>query len=170
MGITVHFEGKLKDESSFESLCENAEAFAKEMEWPFSLISEQEVKLERVRDEEDWDYVGPVKGIEIFPHEACEPFRLEFDKDLYIQEFTKTQFAPVQIHVLLVDFLRTNQRLFESVEIIDEGEFFDTNDLDLLNKHMQACNEQLEQYLSQPEKYYGPVKLENGRIVDIMEE
>lgn len=170
MGITVHFEGKLKDEASFKAICSKAEAFAKEMEWPFSLISEQEVKLERTRDEEDWDYIGPVKGVEIFPHEACEPFRLEFDKDLYIQEFTKTQFAPVEIHVLLIDFLRSNLEMFESIEVIDEGEFFDTNDLELLNKHLQACNAQLEQYLEQPDKYYGPVKLENGRIVDLMEQ
>lgn len=170
MGVTVHFEGKLKNELSFDSLCKNAESFAKEMEWNYSFIAEQEVKLERVKDEEDWDYIGPVKGVEIFPHEGCDPFRLEFDKDLCIQEFTKTQFAPVQIHVLLIDFLRSNQELFESVEIIDEGEFFETNDLDLLNKHIQACNDQLEQYLAQPEKYYGPVKLDNGRIVDLMEQ
>ena len=170
MGITVHFEGKLKDEASFKAICSNAEAFAKEMEWPFLLISEQEAKLDRTRDEGDWDYIGPVKGIEIFPHEACEPFRLEFDRDLYIQEFTKTQFAPVEIHVLLVDFLRSNLEMFESIEVIDEGEFFDTNDLELLNKHLQACNALLEQYLEQPDKYYGPVKLENGRIVDLMEQ
>lgn len=169
MGITVHFEGKLKDEASFKAICTNAEAFAKEMEWPFSLISEQEVRLERTRNEGNWNYIGPVKGIEVFPHEACEPFRLEFDKDLYIQEFTKTQFAPAEIHVLLVDFLRSNLEMFESIEVIDEGEFFDTNDLELLNKHLQACDAQLEQYLEQPDKYYGPVKLENGRIVDLME-
>lgn len=54
--------------------------------------------------------------------------------------------------------------------MIDEGEFFDTNDLELLNKHLQACNTQLEQYLAQPDKYYGPVKLENGRIIDLMEQ
>ncbi len=60
--------------------------------------------------------------------------------------------------------------MFEFVEIIDEGEFFETNDLALLNKHLQACNEQLEYYLEQSEKYYGPVKLENGRIVDLMEQ
>ncbi len=170
MGITVHFEGKLKSEVSYNAICSNAEAFAKEMEWPFSLISEQEVKLERTRNEEDWDYIGPVKGIEIFPHEACEPFRLEFDRDLYIQEFTKTQFASIEIHVLLVDFLQSNLELFESLEVIDEGEFFETNDLELLKEHLQACNSQLEQYLEQPDKYYGPVKLENGRIVDLMEQ
>lgn len=66
MGITVHFEGKLKDEGSFETICSNAQTFAKEMEWPYSLISKQEVKLERDRGEEDWDYTGPVKGVEIW--------------------------------------------------------------------------------------------------------
>jgi hypothetical protein len=169
VGVTIHFEGKLKDDEAYNSLMASSKKFAIEMEWPVSEISETEVTLQRVKDEEDWDYIGPVKGIEILPHEACDPFRLEFDRDLYIQEFVKTQFAPAQIHVLLIDFLRKHKNLFDNLEIIDEGEFLETNDLEVLESHIEACDKQMEECLSQPEKYYGPVKLENGRIVDLME-
>ena len=169
MGVTIHFEGKLKDEGAYESFMASSRAFASEMEWPVSEIKETEVTLQRVKDEEDWDYVGPVKGIEILPHEACDPFRLEFDRDLYIQEYVKTQFAPIQIHVLLIDFLQKHKDLFAELEIIDEGEYLDTNDIHALEGHIEACDKQMDEYLSQPEKYYGPVKLESGRIIDLME-
>ncbi len=169
MGVTIHFEGKLKDEDAYEKLMASSRAFASEMEWPYSEIQETEVTLQRVKDEEDWDYTGPVKGLEILPHEASDPFRLEFDRDLYIQEYVKTQFAPIEIHVLLIDFLRKNIDLFEDLEIVDEGEFLETNDINVLEGHIEACDKQMKDYLSQPEKYYGPVKLESGRIIDLME-
>ncbi len=169
MGVTIHFEGKLKDAKAYNSLMASSKEFASEMEWPFSEINEAEVTLKRVKDEEDWDYIGSVKGVEILPHEASDPFRLEFDRELYIQEYTKTQFSPIEIHVLLVDFLNRHKDLFENLEIIDEGEFFETNDIQVLEDHIEACNEQMEEYLSQPDKYYGPVKIESGRIIDLME-
>jgi hypothetical protein len=57
--------------------------------WPIQPIASGEVTLSRVRDEKDWDYIGPVNGIVIYLHEDCDPVRLEFDRDLYIQEFIK---------------------------------------------------------------------------------
>jgi len=169
VGVTVHYEGGLKSEEAYETLIASAIAFASEMEWPLTKIEENEVTLQRVKDEEDWDYIGPVKGVEILPHEECDPFRLEFDNNLYIQEYVKTQFAPVQIHVLLIDFLRKHNELFENMQIIDEGEYLETNDIEVLEKHIKACDKQLTDYLSKPEKYYGPVKLDSGRIIDLME-
>ena len=53
MGVTIHFEGKLKDKEAYESLMASSMAFASEMEWPFSEINESEVTLQRVKDEED---------------------------------------------------------------------------------------------------------------------
>ena len=70
---------------------------------------------------------------------------------------------------MLVDFLKRHRGLFENIEIIDEGEFLETNDVKVLESHIDACNKQMDEYLSQPDKYYGPVKIESGRIVDLME-
>ncbi|HEX3094900.1 MAG TPA: hypothetical protein VHW72_19840 [Candidatus Angelobacter sp.] len=88
MGVTIHFEGQLLDDGAFSALIEAATTFAKE--W----VAERTLRvakctLLRVRDEADWDYVGPVKGIQVFPHDDCDPIRLEFDRDLYIQQYTK---------------------------------------------------------------------------------
>lgn len=168
MGVTIHFEGQLKNEDSFGTLLHVAKQFCDERAWPYVLINEPHAKLSRVRNEEDFDYEGAVKGIKIQPHENSEPFRLEFDEDLYVQEYTKTQFSPIEIHVDLINFLVKVTPYFNNLEVNDEGEFFDTNDIQLLSKHINRCFEMLEEYLVQDDKYYGPVQLASGRIVDVM--
>ena len=168
MGVTMHFDGRLKDEASFEAILAETRQFCEDHSWPYESINESHVKLSRVRDEKDWDYEGPVKGIVVQPHENSEPFRLEFDKDLYIQEYTKTQFSPIEIHVELIELLRRLQPHFEYLEVIDEGEFFETRDHETLAKHINRCFELLDEYLVQEDKYYGPIRLESKRIVDVM--
>ena len=168
MGVTIHFEGRLKDEASFESALATTKQFCNEHSWPYELINNSHVILKRVRDEENLDYEGLVKGIAVQPHENSEPFRLEFDKFLYVQEYTKTQYAPINIHIELIELLRNLQPHFEHLEIIDEGEFFETGSHDALANHINRCFEVLDEYLVQEEKYYGPIRLENKRIVDVM--
>lgn len=168
MGITIHFEGRLKDEASFDTVVALTKQFCDERSWPYESINDSHVTLNRVRDEKEWDYEGSVKGIAIQPHENSEPFRLEFDKDFYIQEYTKTQFSPIEIHVELIELLHRLQPHFAHLEIIDEGEFFETGDHDTLANHINRCFEVLDEYLAQEEKYYGPIRLENKRIVDVM--
>lgn len=169
MGITIHFEGRLKDEDSFERVMRAAKELAEAQSWPLSKISENMVALQRVKDEEDWDYVGPTKGIQLLPHENCEPLRLEFDKDLYIQEYIKTQFAPQEIHILVSRFLHAVEPEFVQMEVVDEGEYFETGDISMLEHHRKRFFEALDEYLAQDDKYYGPVRLPSGRIVDALE-
>lgn len=169
MGITIHFEGKLKGEDSYERVINLAKNYSDEHGWPYSAISEKETTLKRVRDEEDWDYIGPTKGVEIQPHENSEPLRLEFDKDLYVQEYIKTQFAPQEIHVLVVNLLHLLEPEFSTLEVIDEGEYFESGDASVLENHRKKFFDILDEYLTQDDKYYGPVRLENGRIIDVME-
>lgn len=168
MGITIHFEGQLKNATSFDAVVAATKHYCDERSWPHEPIKELHVTLNRVRDEKDWDYEGPTKGIVVQPHENSEPFRLEFDKNLYVQEYTKTQFAPIEIHVELVNLLRQLEPYFEHLEVIDEGEFFETGSHDTLATHRNRCFELLDEYLVQEEKYYGPIRLESKRIVDVM--
>ena len=79
-----------------------------------------------MRDEQGWDYTGPTRGIVLYPHENSEPLRLEFDRDLIVQEFIKTQFAPAEIHVKIVGFLKKIAPHFEALTVEDEGEYWDT--------------------------------------------
>ncbi|MDO8926679.1 MAG: hypothetical protein Q7U94_07215 [Sideroxyarcus sp.] len=168
MGITIHFEGQLKDETSLDTVLALTRRFCEERSWPFESINESCITLNRVRDEKDWDYIGPTKGIVVQPHENSEPFRLEFDKDYYLQEYTKTQFAPIEVHIALVSLLRQLEPHFASLDVVDEGEFYDTNDQSTLEGHINRCFEVLDDYLAQEDKYYGPIRLASKRIVDVM--
>ena len=112
MGVTIHFEGQLIGEHAYDAVGRLARDFAREKHWPVTDIPAAQRELQRVRNEQDWDYVGVTRGLQLLPHPDCEPLRLEFDEQLYIQEYTKTQFAPVDVHVEIASFLHLIQPQF----------------------------------------------------------
>ena len=65
MGVTVHFEGQVKDEGNYQKLISEAVAFAKDCGMQYSEIYDNNKTLSRVKNEEDWDYTGLVKGVKI---------------------------------------------------------------------------------------------------------
>ena len=169
MGVTIHFEGQLTDEAAFDSLVETASKYAQSLKWDVETINEAETTLYRVVDESDVNYVGPTKGLLIHPDPNSEPLRLEFDKDLVIQEYVKTQFAPIAIHKQVVGLLQELQAYFRELEVIDEGEYFESGDDSVLAHHFERFFEVHRQYLEESDKYQGPVRTEGGRILDLVE-
>src|SRR5688500_16906681 len=103
MGVTIHFEGKLKSELSYHPLLDASVIFAVKNNMPFEEIASDNKRLERVSQEADWNYEGPVKGIKILPGHGCEPLWLEFDENLSIQDFCKTPFAAKEIHIKIIE-------------------------------------------------------------------
>lgn len=168
MGVTIHFEGRLRDESSFEHVMRAAAALAEREGWMRETIDESAITLQRVRDEQDWDYSGPAKGIALYPHENSEPLRLEFDRDLIVQEYIKTQFAPPDIHIEIVKFLKEIAPFFESLTVEDEGEYWETGDPGILENHRNEIFRMLADELSSNPNATGPVKLPSGRIADFV--
>ena len=106
MGVTVHFEGKLKDAQAFSSLLLYIEGIGRADTLLTERFENSQAELGRGCEEQPWDYVGPTKGILLYLHEDCEPLRLEFDRELCVQEWVKTQFAGVDTHIRLVQILR----------------------------------------------------------------
>jgi hypothetical protein len=168
MGVTIHFEGRLRSSESLDQLVKAARRAAEDLGWPSKTIEEERAHLARVLDEQDWDYVGPTSGIEFLPHEDSEPLRLEFDSDLYIQEFIKTQFAGPDIHVKVVGMIRQLESYFETLSVDDEGEYWDSNDRTLLEQHLRTCDEQLARLLRDTPGARGPVRLPSGRLADFV--
>jgi hypothetical protein len=74
-----------------------------------------------VKDEVDWDYTGFTQGIELRPHPNTDPLRLEFDEELYIQQYIKTQFAGPVVQIKVVTFLKNIQPFFNGFRVEDEG-------------------------------------------------
>jgi hypothetical protein len=168
VGVTIHFEGQLKDEAAYQGLLEVVCSIASVEAWLTEAIESKATTLSRVRDERDWDYVGPVKGIVIFVAKDCDPVRLEFDSDLYVQEFTKTQFAGVQVHLKVLELLKALRPFFRDLTVEDEGEYWETGNLQALSDHMNRAQNAIEAEL---EKYpHGQMKVKSpsGRIMDLV--
>jgi len=168
MGITIHFEGKATERRGVDAIVAEAESYAGSLGWPFQRFANTQITLRRVRNEEDWDYTGPTRGVVLQPHPDSEPLRLEFDSDSYVQEFVKTQFAGPETHIAIVTLLRRVQPLFESLEVTDEGEFWITNDRTLLEKQIDRCAAEIDRLKQDQPTARGPVRLESGRIADLI--
>jgi hypothetical protein len=167
MGVTIHFEGQLIDESAYRSLINVAGSFAAEQGWLTERIEISHTTLSRVRDEKDWDYSGPVKGMVVYPHEDCEPIRLEFDCNLFIQEYVKTQFAGVPIHLKVVELLKAIQPFFSKFTVEDEGEFWQSGDVQRLEEHMRSIQNVIEAEIKKNPLSRMKIKTPKGRIFDL---
>jgi hypothetical protein len=168
MGVTIHFEGQLKNEVAYQQLLEEVSSIAKAEGWSSEVIESRVTTLSRVRDEQDWDYVGPVKGIVISIAEDCDPVRLEFGRDLYVQEFAKTQFAGVQAHLKVLELLKALRAFFRDLKVEDEGEYWETGNLRGLTEHMNRAQKAIEGELEKYPHGQMKVKTPSGRIMDLV--
>jgi hypothetical protein len=169
MGVTIHFEGQLKSDNDFNSVMTRAKNFAWTNEMPYEFFSVPLKKLGRVKDEKDWDYEGPAKGIKIQPDPNSDPLWLEFDKNNYIQEYCKTQFAGIGVHLKIISLLKEIEPYFNELFVIDEGEYWETNDAANLQSSLDSYFEAAEKAMAENPKLDGPFRLEDGRIVDLIE-
>jgi hypothetical protein len=168
MGVTIHFEGQLNNEAAYQELVGVASSMADAEGWQIETIASGDVTLPRVRDEKDWNYTGPVKGIVIYVHEDCDPVRLEFDRDLYVQEFTKTQFAGVQIHLKVLKLLKAIEPFFRNLTVEDDGEWWETQDTANLEEHMARVQQVIDEELRKAPSTQVKVKTPSGRIMDFL--
>ena len=102
-------------------------------------------------------------------HDMCEPIHLQFGSDLFLQDFVKTQFASVDVHIKIAKFFRKIRRHFADMTIEDEGEYWRSSDRTKLERAMKDLRTNLHAYLRSHPAARGPVKLESGRIVDLLE-
>jgi hypothetical protein len=168
MGVTIHYEGQLTSEAAYQALVGLVSSIAQAEGWPTQLIASGEVTLLRVREEKNWDYTGPVKGIVVYLHEDCDPVRLEFDRDLYLQEFTKTQFAGVQVHIEVLKLLKAVRPFFRNFNVQDEGEWWETENTEILTEHLARAQKAIEAELGKTQSARMKVKTPSGRIMDLV--
>lgn len=168
MGVTIHFEGRLQGEDAYSRCIQKALAFAATQGWRLESIEPAERVLHRVRNEEDWDYSGPTRGLCVFAHDNAEHLRLEFDRDLYVQEYVKTQFAPIDVHVGIVELLSQLASEFEELSVEDEGEYWGTRDRSLLERHLNSCFAAMDDAIAADPSLSGPFRMPSGRIADLV--
>src|SRR5678816_1972288 len=130
MGVTIHFSGRLRSPVDAPRVVEELLDIAQTLDWPHVIID----------DPED-------VGISVRPHPECESFLLLFDARGAIRNpvlesggyFCKTQFAPASVHVALVKLLRhLGKRWFVELTVVDEGGYWETGDLQELERHRRT--------------------------------
>lgn len=168
MGVTIHFEGYAKSMSDINKILSIAKSFAVDNNMLYKDVSKESGILERLINEEEADYTGPVFGLNISPHESAEQLKIEFGDDLFMQDYCKTQFAPIEIHVAIIELFKKIEPYFSTINLFDEGEFWEKGDIELLNSNLLFIEREIDKKLSEDKNLYGPVRTEDRRIADLM--
>ena len=130
MGITIHYSGRARSHDDLSQILDIATRFAAEREWMFAIFEDPLGEYEDF-DPESPDFKereGPYRGIVIRPHKNCEPVRLTFTPQHELTAFTKTQFAPFDIHADIVKLLRAIEPHMAEFTVIDESGFWESGD------------------------------------------
>ena len=75
-GITVHFDGAAQTAEAIDAIIAEVTATAKAREWRVEPVTQERCELERTIGDKATKYVGPVRGVVLYPHDMCEPVRL----------------------------------------------------------------------------------------------
>lgn len=139
MGITIHYAGKLRSREGLAALHAIASQWGARWRCEVVDIDDPAGELIRVHNGQVYRYRGPVAGLAVLPHADAEPFLLQFDADLYMQQSCKTQFAPPQVHVEIIGMLREMAPCFEALTVHDEGGYWETGDRAHLEDRLAEC-------------------------------
>ena len=168
-GVTIHFGGTAKTAESIDAIIAEATATARSRKWRVEPVNKKRGELERTTGDKTTKYVGAIRGVVLYPHDMCEPLRLEFSSDLVCQDFTKTQFAGADIHIAVVELFRRLKPHFARLEIEDEGEYWASSDRERLELHIGTVNRMLKDIRREKPSARGPIKLKDGKIVNVIE-
>lgn len=167
MGITINYRGRLKSIDLIEPFCCELKKIATLMKWPYTILDND---FKTPTDAHlEWNNLGceivghlALKGISLKPND-CSSLSFLFDQngflrssiDMITQEsfnnenppflFIKTQFAPVDIHIALIKILRyLKRKYFQFFEVIDEGEYWETGDEELLKEKIAFLSQKID--------------------------
>lgn len=197
MGISIHFQGTLKNTTDIKSLVDELIEISDILKWKWHVLDEDwskpsTAKLTEFKDRMEITGLLSLKGISISLHKDCEPLSLFFDsqgtltlpmtvvlvnegtiekKDSY--SFVKTQFAPVDVHISIIRLLKyLKKRYIPNLQVVDEGEYWESEDKELLLKKRAFIKDKLDML----EGVLSDIELENDKqytaeqLTDILEE
>jgi hypothetical protein len=169
MGITIAYRGQLKSPELIDKICRELKEIANLMEWEYTILDEDfdkptDIKLEV--NEKGCEIVGhlALKGIDLNVHKDCSSLSFFFDLNGILSDpiqmaeepvenedlpfnFVKTQFASPGIHIIIIKLLRyLDRKYFQKFEVIDEGNYWETGDKDLLKEKMEFLSKKMDAF------------------------
>ena len=168
-GITINYEGTAASPDAVGKILAAVAGFAKKNKWKVEDASATKGQLQRVIDEKDKDYDGKISGVVVLISDDCEPLYFQFGDDLFMQDYVKTQFVGADVHIQIVQLLESLRPFFKKIDVIDEGEYWDTHDKSVLAGHIAKVKSMIEGIKKRNPKAEGPLRMKSGRIADIVQ-
>lgn len=152
MGITIHYKGCLDSPGLCDSFLEELIDIAKSMEWEYTDFSNHKNRK------------SILKGIFIKPHPESDILQFMVDKNGFLRNavllehlnnqeeitflnHTKTQFASAGIHIAIIKLLKyLKKRYISNLEVIDEGDYWETEDVGILQEKINFLNQKLDKF------------------------
>lgn len=162
MGLTIHFSGRFNEDASLSEMIEEVKDIAQIYNWKYKVFEEHFP----IGNFDNVEYDDKIYGIRFTPPE-CETINLcflsngrmssspnlkffgdstdeDYQKYLYILS-VKTQFAGSFIHKLIIHLLKyLSKKYFYEFTVIDEGNYWETEDEKLLEETFKRYNELLD--------------------------
>ncbi len=150
MGITIHYKGKLNSPDLINPFCEELMDISKEMGWHYTYF-DFDKKKDKI----------PLKGLFVSTHKKAEPLIFMMDKEghirnaIFLDHFeevddttyfnhTKTQFAPVEVHIAIIKLLKYIQKKYmANLEVWDEGTYWEKEDPIVLKEKIDFLTEKI---------------------------
>ncbi len=150
MGVTIHYKGKLNSPDLIDTFCEELVDISKEMGWHYDYF-DFDKKKDKI----------PLKGLFIGVHKKAEPLIFMMDQSgflrnpIMIEHFnddadttyfnhTKTQFAPVEVHIAIIKLLKyIHKKYIANLEVWDEGDYWEKEDPFILKEKIDFLTEKI---------------------------
>jgi hypothetical protein len=116
-GVTIHYSGTLASGVETQKVIVAATAYASSEKWLYQVDGDTLI---------------------IFPDPWCEPIHLSFIGSDLTQDFVKTQFAGPAVHIAVIGLFKTIEPSFSHLDILDEGEYWQSGDLAKLRANMEG--------------------------------
>ncbi len=162
MGLSIHYQGQIRDYAFIEDLIIETEDICKSLDWNYRIWTKESNANDDAHFENPAFIAYAMKdllGISILPKE-CEPVDLVFfpsgklcstmklhfndaaTNDLMVEYVScKTQYAGMDTHLTLLKLLEyLKNKYFSIFELNDEGMYWETKDIEVLKYQFARYN------------------------------
>ena len=160
MGLSIHYSGSFNKNASLTEMIEEVRDVAEIYKWKYNIYESQfpvNSLNETVLNNNIYGISFSPPGCEsvflsfLSNGKLCYPFHLKYYHDssgkyqkyIYIISI-KTQYAGFHIHMLLVHLLKyLSKKYFKEFSVCDEGQYWESNDENLVRKNFNHYNQLL---------------------------
>lgn len=140
MGLSIHYSGYILNKKMLDPLIEEVADVAKTLGWASHTFDDEDIKGVSFAPEgsepvfltfnNEGRMLSPISII-------CKDIydNIELDKELMFTTSTKTQFAGMEAHIAIIDFLKhISKKYLKNFTMRDEGNYWETGDKKLLSE------------------------------------